>query len=117
MDKEAIGVSYNTRIKFYEIFKVCQDQDVRTELFSKLNQNVLRGEAEGNKRRKLAEAFNNLHTDGKNYIQDLNKTQRITKKRNQKLNPKKLPFKNYFDSKLEEKDYLPTPDEIKSLIN
>lgn len=117
MDKEAVKISYNTRIQFYEIFKVCQDQDLRSDLFAKLNQNVLRGEAEGNKRRRLAEAFNNLHNEGKQIIDSSEKKQKITKKRAQKLNSKKLPFKEYFDRNFEEKDYLPTPDEIRALTN
>ena len=43
MDKNAIQIKYNTRIKFYELFKKCPEDDLRSLLFSRLNQNVMKG--------------------------------------------------------------------------
>lgn len=113
VDKQVVKVSYNTRIRFYEVFKLCQDQDLRTTLFAKLNQNVLKGEEEGNKRRRLAETFGNLVSEGQDILPQEQRNQAIHKKRVHKLNSKKLVFKDYFETQLEQKDYLPSTEDLK----
>ena len=97
MDKYALGIKYSTRIKFYELFKKCSDEEVRSQLFSKLNQNVLKGKAEGNIRRKIAENFSNLKSTGSQYFEDVVQISKGMRKRQEKTNPKKFPFKKYYD--------------------
>jgi hypothetical protein len=110
MDKHAIGIRYNTRIKFYELFKKCQDEEERSLLFSRLNQNVLKGKAEGNIRRQIAENFSNLKQSGSEYFEEEEKEKVPVRKRNIKLNPKKLAFKALYDSIPENKI---TVDEVR----
>ena len=43
MDKNATQIRYSTRIRFYELFKKCPDDESRAQLFNRLNQNVLKG--------------------------------------------------------------------------
>lgn len=113
IDKQVVKVAYNTRIKFYEVFKLCQDQDLRSDLFAKLNQNVLKGEEEGNRRRKLAETFGNLKDEGKDILPEKKSALQLSKRKVHKINNKKLSFKDYFDNELEQKDYLPSTEELK----
>lgn len=43
LDKEQTQIKYYTKIKFYGLFKKCNDDELRVMLFSKLNNRILKG--------------------------------------------------------------------------
>lgn len=43
LDKEQVPIRYSTKIKFYGLFKKCNDDELRVMLFSKLNNRILKG--------------------------------------------------------------------------